>query len=287
MKTLIKYKLKSLFLIVCLSIPTLIFGVEVCKIPSGCQIDEKGICIDCVEQEFEEETEEDKLERKIEEEKEQEERDQFWKNLSLEFFGGYGNSNFTFIGQNNTSIDRPYINEVTYSGFSLGTRLRLTPRVSFSLTHFRGGVDTVKVNSDDESKSSLDEDVFTTEMSGDLSYTDFTIDYDLVKTNLRTSGWNLFFGVGIFTLNSNLNYQDKSYGSFKYQINEESLLFNSGVDFNFSNNSFLGFGMKVFPRKSYKSNSSDKKITQYSGFDNQPIVELSTTNLLVSFGMSF
>ena len=33
---------KSLFLIVCLSIPSLIFGVEVCKIPSGCQIDEKG-----------------------------------------------------------------------------------------------------------------------------------------------------------------------------------------------------------------------------------------------------
>ena len=65
METLKKYKLKSLFLIVCLSIPTLIFGVEVCKIPSGCQIDEKGICIDCVEQEFEEETEEDKSERKI------------------------------------------------------------------------------------------------------------------------------------------------------------------------------------------------------------------------------
>ena len=65
MKTLIKYKLISLFLIACLSIPTLIFGVEVCKIPSGCQIDEKGICIDCVEQEFEEETEEDKLEKKF------------------------------------------------------------------------------------------------------------------------------------------------------------------------------------------------------------------------------
>ena len=110
MKTLIKYKLKSLFLIVCLSIPTLIFGVEVCKIPSGCQIDEKGICIDCVEQEFEEETEEDKLERKIEVEKEQEKRDQFWQNLSLEFFGGYADSDFTFTCQNNTSIDRPYIN---------------------------------------------------------------------------------------------------------------------------------------------------------------------------------
>ena len=85
MKTLIKYKLKSLFLIVCLSIPTLIFGVEVCKIPSGCQIDEKGICIDCVEQVFEEETEEDKLERKIEEEKEQEERNCIGSQRELEF----------------------------------------------------------------------------------------------------------------------------------------------------------------------------------------------------------
>ena len=148
----------------------------------------------------------------------------------------------------------------------------------------------MKINSDDLTNSPITDKVFTTEMSGDLSYTDFTIDYDLVKNNLRTSGpggWNLFVGVCIFILNSNLNYQDKSYGSFKYQINEERLLFNSGVDFNFSNNSFLGFGIKVFPGKSYKSNSSDKKITQYSGSDNQPIVELSIINTLVNFGMSF
>ena len=52
--------------------------------------------------------------RKIKEKKEQAEIDQFWNYLSLEFFGGYGNSNFTFTSQNNTSIDRPYINEVTY-----------------------------------------------------------------------------------------------------------------------------------------------------------------------------
>ena len=110
MKPLIKYKLKSLSLIVCLSIPTLILGVEICKVPSECQIDEKGICIDWIEQEFEEETEEDKLERKIEVEKEQKKRDQFWQNLSLEFFGGYADSDFTFTCQNNTSIDRPYIN---------------------------------------------------------------------------------------------------------------------------------------------------------------------------------
>ena len=64
-------------------------------------------------------------------------------------------------------------------------------------------------------------------------------------------------------------------------------MFNTGVDSNFSNNSFLGFGIKVFPRKSYKSNSSDKKITQYSGSDNQPIVELSITKALVNFGVSF
>ena len=242
MKTLIKYKLKSLFLIVCLSIPTLIFGVEVCKIPSGCQIDEKGICIDCVEQEFEEETEEEKLERKIEKEKEQEERDQFWKNLSFEFFGGYGNSNFIFTGQNNTSIDRPYINEVTYNGFSLGTRLRLTPRVSFSLSSFRGGVDTVKVNSDDESKSSLDEDVFTTVMSGDTSYTDLTIDY-----NWNVKQWNWFMGLGIFSLTSDLNYKDLTYGSFKYEIDEQNVFFNSGFNFHFINQSFLGLGIKILP----------------------------------------
>ena len=58
LKTLIKYKLKSLFLIIYLSIPALILGVDVCKIPSGCKIDEKEICIDCVKQEFEEEAEE-------------------------------------------------------------------------------------------------------------------------------------------------------------------------------------------------------------------------------------
>ena len=287
LKTLIRNKLKYFSFLICLFIPTIVSGVEVCLIPSGCMIDEKGICIDCVEQEFEEETEEEKLEKQIEEEKEREEREKFWKDVNLKIYGSYGNSNFTFKGKNNTSIDRPYVNEVDYKGFSIGTRFSTSPRVSYSLSHFRGTVDSVKINSDDLTNSPITDKVFTTEMSGDLSYTDFTIDYDLVKNNLRTSGWNLFFGVGIFNLNSNLSYQDKSYGSFKYQINEESLLFNSGVDFNFSNNSFLGFGVKVFPGKSYKSNSSDKKITQYSGSDNQPIVELSITNLLVSFGVSF
>ena len=94
-------------------------------------------------------------------------------------------------------------------------------------------------------------------------------------------------GVGVFTLNSNLNYQDKSYGLFKYEINEDGALINIGVDFNFPNDSFLGFGMKIFPRKTYKSNSSDRKITQYSGSDYQPMVELSIPNLVVSFGINF
>jgi len=275
-------KFKILFLCGLLLIPLTIWSEEVCNLPQGCPIDENGICELCVEGENEQELEKEREER--------EEREKFWKDVNLKIYGSYGNSNFTFKGKNKTSIDRPYVNEVDYKGFSIGTRFSTSPRVSYSLSHFRGTVDSVKINSDDLTNSPITDKVFTTEMSGDLSYTDFTIDYDLVKKNLRPSGpggWNLFVGVGIFILNSNLNYQDKSYGSFKYQINEESLLFNSGVDFNFSNNSFLGFGMKVFPRKSYKSNSSDKKITQYSGFDNQPIVELSITNLLVSFGMSF
>ncbi len=282
MKTLIKYIQKFLFLIICLPIPTLIFGVEVCKIPSGCQVDEKGICIDCVEQEFEEETEEEKLERKIEEEKEQEKRDQFLKNLSLEFFGGYGNSNFTFTGQNNTSIDRPYINEVTYNGFLLGTRLRITPRVSFSLSSFRGGVNTVKVNSDDESKSSFDEDVFTTEMSGDTSLTDLTIDY-----NWNVKQWNWFMGLGISKLTSDLNYKDLTYGSFKYEIDEQNVLFNSGFNFHFINNSFLGLGFKILPNSTYKSNSTDKKIAQYNSSYTSPMLQLSITNITFNFGMMF
>ena len=59
LKTLIRNKLKYLYFLICLFVPTIVSSVEVCLIPSGCQIDEKGICIDCVEQEFEEETEEE------------------------------------------------------------------------------------------------------------------------------------------------------------------------------------------------------------------------------------
>ena len=278
MKRPIKYKLKSLLLIVCLSIPTLIFGVEVCKIPSGCQIDEKGVCIDCVEVESEEE----KLEKQSKEEELHQERDQFWKNLRLEFFGGYGHSNFTFTGQNNTSIDRPYINEVTYSGFSLGTRLRLTPRVSLSLSSFRGGVDSVKVNSDDESKSSLDEDVFTTEMRGDTSYTDLTADY-----NWDIKQWNWYMGLGIFSMTSDLNYTDLNYGSFKYEIEEQNVFFNSGFNFHFINQSSLGLGLKILPNSSYKSNSTDKKIAQYNSSYSSPMLQLRVSKITFNFGTSF
>ncbi len=278
MKRLIKYKLKSLFLIVCLSIPTLNFGVEVCKIPSGCQIDEKGICIDCIEVESEEET----LEKQSKEEELHKERDPFWKNLRLEFFGGYGHLNFTFTGQNNTSIDRPYINEVKYSGFSLGTKLRLTPRVSFSLSSFRGGVDSVNVNSDDESKSSLDEDVFTTEMRGDTSYSDLTADY-----NWDVKQWNWHMGLGIFSMTSDLNYTDLNYGSFKYEIEEQNVFFNSGFNFNFINQSFFGLGLKILPNSTYKSNSTDKKIAQYNSSYSSPMLQLRVSNITFNFGMSF
>ena len=277
MKRLIKYKLESLLLIVCLSIPTLIFGVEVCKIPSGCQIDEKGVCIDCIE----EESEEDILEKQSKEEEEKHERDQFWKNLSLEFFGGYGSSNFTFSGQNNTVIDRPYINEVMYGGFSLGTRLRITPRVSFSLSSFRGGVDSVKVNSDNELQSSLDEDVFTTEMSGDISYTDLTTDF-----NWNVKQWNWYMGLGIFSLTSDLNYKDLTYGSFKYKIDEQNVFFNSGFNFHFINQSFLGLGLKILPNSTYKSNSTDKKIAQYNSSYSSPMLQLRVSNITFNFGMS-
>jgi len=42
------------------------------------------------------------------------------------------------------SIDRPYVNEVDYNGFSIGTRFSTSPRASYSLSHFRGTVDSVK-----------------------------------------------------------------------------------------------------------------------------------------------
>ena len=275
--------LKSLFLIICISLPSLIYGVEVCKIPSGCQIDDKGFCVGCIEQDFEEETEEEKLERKIEKEKEQEERERFWKNVFLRIYGTHASHTFSFVGMNNSKIGRPYINEVTYSGFSIGTRLRLDSKFSYSISSFKGSTDTVKLNSDDESISSLSDNTFTTEMSGDLSYTDVTIDYN----------WNVeqlsgFLGLGVINYESDLIYRDLIYGSFKYEIDEQSVFLNSGIDYDFlQSNTFLGLGFRVVGDSTHKSNSTDKKITQYNSSYTSPMVRLRIITTSISFGMSF
>ena len=281
---MIKYLLKSLFLIICISIPSLLFGVEVCQIPSGCQIDDKGFCIGCVEQEFEEETEEEKLEKKIEEEKEQEERERFWKEISLRIYGSYVTPQFSFSGKNNTSVERPYLQEVTYSGGSLGMRLRFTPRISSSISIFRGSVERVKLNSDDESKSNLDENVFTTEMNGDFSYSDITLDYNF-GSNLY---WNWFVGIGLINLESDLVYRDLNYGSFKYEIDEMSPFLNFEFSFHFiEKDLFIGLGYKILPYKTYKSNSTDKKITQYNSNYNSPMLQMRMNYTTFNIGMSF
>ena len=275
--------LKSLFLIICISLPSLLYGVEVCKIPSGCQIDDKGFCVGCIEQDFEEETEEEILEKKIEEEKEQEERERFWKNVFLRIYGTHASHTFSFVGMNNSKIGRPYINEVTYSGFSIGTRLRLDSKFSYSISSFRGSVNTVKLNSDDESISSLSDNTFTTEMSGELSYTDLTIDYN----------WNVeqlsgFLGLGVINYESDLIYRDLIYGSFKYEIDEQSVFLNSGIDYDFlQSNTFLGLGFRVVGDSTHKSNSTDKKITQYNSSYTSPMVRLRIITTSISFGMSF
>jgi hypothetical protein len=274
--------LKSLFLIICISLPSLLYGVEVCQIPSGCEIDDKGICADCVEID-EEDTEEYKLEKKIEEEKEQEERERFWKNVFLRIYGTHASHTFSFVGMNNSKIGRPYINEVTYSGFSIGTRLRLDSKFSYSISSFKGSTDTVKLNSDDESISSLSDNTFTTEMSGDLSYTDVTIDYN----------WNVeqlsgFLGLGVINYESDLIYRDLIYGSFKYEIDEQSVFLNSGIDYDFlQSNTFLGLGFRVVGDSTHKSNSTDKKITQYNSSYTSPMVRLRIITTSISFGMSF
>jgi hypothetical protein len=274
--------LKSLFLIICISLPSLIYGVEVCQIPSGCEIDDKGICSDCVEID-EEDTEEYKLEKKIEEEKEQEERERFWKNVFLRIYGTHASHTFSFVGMNNSKIGRPYINEVTYSGFSIGTRLRLDSKFSYSISSFRGSTDTVILNSDDESISSLSDNTFTTEMSGDLSYTDVTIDY-----NWNVEQWNWFLGLGVINYESDLIYRDLIYGSFKYEIDEQSVFLNSGLNYDFlQNNTFLGLGFRIVGDSTHKSNSTDKKITQYNSSYTSPMVKLRIITTSISFGMSF
>ena len=279
MKTLTK----SLFLIVCLSLPSLIYAVEVCKSPAGCPIDASGICIGCIEQE-EEDTEEYKLEKKIDEEKEKRESERFWKNVSLKLYGTHASHTFSFVGMNNSKIGRPYINEVTYSGFSIGTRLKLNSKFSYSISSFRGNTDTVKLNSDDASISSLNDNTFTTEMSGELLYTDATIDYTLASNQY----WMLFVGLGVINYEANLIYRDLAYGSFKYEIDEQNLFFNSGFNYQFlQSNSFMGLGFKVVADSTHKSNSTDKKITQYNSSYTSPMVKLRITTTTFSFGMIF
>ena len=119
-------------------------------------------------------------------------------------------------------------------------------------------------------------------MSGDTSLTDLTIDY-----NWNVKQWNWFMGLGIFSLTSDLNYKDLTYGSFKYEIDEQNVFFNSGFNFNFINNSFLGLGFKILPNSTYKSNSTNKKIAQYNSSYTSPMLQLSITNITFNFGMRF
>ena len=140
----------------------------------------------------------------------------------------------------------------------------------------------MKVNSDDESKSSIDEVVLTKEMGGDISLVDLKINY-----NWSVEQWNWFLGLGIFSLTSELNYKDLTYGSFKYEIDEQNVFFNSDFNFNFINNSFLGLGFKMLPNSTYKSNSTDKKIAQYNSSYTSPMLQLSITNITFNFRMIF
>ena len=219
--------LTSLFIIICLYSPSLIYAVEVCNIPSGCPIDASGICIGCIEIE-EEDTEEYKLEEKIEEE----ESKRFWKNISLKLYGTHASSTFTFAGKNNSKLDRTYIHKVVYAGFS----------------------------------------------------TDATIDYNIVSNTY----WLLFIGLGVINYEADLIYSDLAYGSFKYEIDEQSLFFNSGFNYHFlQSNTFLGLGFKVAADSTHKSNSTDKKITQYNSRYTSPMVKLGITTTSISFGMIF
>ncbi len=281
--------LKLLHIIICLLIYSHIYGVEVCQIPSGCVIDDKGKCLDCVEID-EEDTEEYKSQQKFEEEREQLSREIFWENISLRIYGTHESHTFSFVGLNNSSIGRPYLNEVIYSGFSLGLKLKLDSKISYSISSFRGSVDRVKLNSDDESISSPTDNTFTTQMSGELSYSDFTIDYNWIVKQ-----WNWFLGLGVIGYESDLIYSDLYYGSFKYKINEQNLFFNSGLtyDFNFSrtfkpsSSRFLGLGFKVVSDSKHKSNSTYKKITQYNSSYNSPMMRLRIITTSISFGISF
>ena len=275
----------SILLIICLYSPSLIYAVEVCDKINGCPIDASGICIGCIEID-----EEDTEEYQLEEKREERESKRFWRNISLKLYGTHASSEFTFAGKNNSKIDRPYIHKVAYAGFSVGARLRLNSKVSYSLSSFRGSADRVKLNSDDESITSLSDNTFTTEMSGELSYTDLTIDY-----NWNIKQWNWFLGLGVINYESDLIYRDLYYGSFKYEIDEQSLFLNSGLIYDFNigdtfnprSSRFLGLGFKVVSESTHKSNSTDKKITQYNSSYTSPMIRLRIITISISIGMSF
>ena len=87
-----------------------------------------------------------------------------------------------------------------------------------------------------------------------------------------------------------INWIDRSYGKisdFKYKIDEQNVFFNSGFNFHFMNQSFLGLVLKILPNSSYKSNSTDKKIAQYNSSYSSPMLQLRVSNITFNFGMSF
>ena len=121
-------------------------------------------------------------------------------------------------------------------------------------------------------------------MGGELFYTDATIDYNIVSNTY----WLLFIGLGVINYEADLIYSDLAYGSFKYEIDEQSLFFNSGFNYHFlQSNTFLGLGFKVAADSTHKSNSTDKKITQYNSGYTSPMVKLGITTTSISFGMIF
>ena len=203
-------------------------------------------------------------------------------NTIIKIYGTYGNSTFRFKGKNNTSIYSPYLNIVRYNGFSIGSKLHIHPSISNSISYFNGSVESVEVKTDNDTFPNKDENIFTTSMDGDIEYTDFTIDY-----NWKHWTWNFLIGLGVYNLKSDLVYQDGNYGKFNYLINENGLMINVGIDFHFRNNSSIGVEMKYLPGLYYKSNTSDKKITQFTEDENQPMIDLSVTNILFNVGYYF
>ena len=102
-------------------------------------------------------------------------------------------------------------------------------------------------------------------------------------------------GLGVINYESDLIYRDLYYGSFKYEIDEQSLFLNSGLIYDFNigdtfnprSSRFLGLGFKVVSESTHKSNSTDKKITQYNSSYTSPMILLRIITISISIGMSF